>query len=314
MNERLMCAGAALMLLFPSACNAPLESNYKAASKAIQLYILAGQSNAVGYNHIDQSKDAAGRLPSEFTDLPDVLFWPGSNGRADLRNQWTTLQFGASYLGNRAPYEGGCFGPEITFAHGMTAAMPGVAIAIVKFAWGGTGIARSSDYTDFIPSLTGFDDQGKNWHPPTDDQPAGDLYAGLLDDFQKATGALDRQGIPWELAGVLWMQGEHEAGISRRMAGDYGELLKVFISAAREDLGAPYLPFAVGEINDHKWAFLSIARPLQAQACAAMKGVQLVQTRDLDRSGFGGAAHFNADSMLALGFRFAESMLNLLHQ
>lgn len=72
--------------------------------------------------------------------------------------------------------DSGAFGPEIAFAHAMEQRMPGATIAMVKYAAGGTGIARSVDYTDYIPAVAGYNDKGRNWHPPTDGREAGALY------------------------------------------------------------------------------------------------------------------------------------------
>src|SRR5690606_4447903 len=109
--------------------------------------------------------------------------------------------------------DSGSFGPEIAFGYYYRQARPDARLAIVKYAHGGTGIARSEDYTDYIPTLAGFQDHGHNWSPPDASRKAGNLYAGLLEGVRAATAALDEQQVPWQLAGLLWMQGEHEAGI-----------------------------------------------------------------------------------------------------
>ena len=123
--------------------------------------------------------------------------------------------------------------------------------------------------------------------------------------------ALDRQQIEWELAGCLWMQGEHEAGISRKMAQDYDKLLAGLISAIRKDLKAPSLPFIIGEVNSHTWVYGEIARGKQVLVCQQDRKAILVKTTDLSRKGSGGAAHFDADGMLLLGARFAKAAISL---
>lgn len=84
----------------------------------------------------------------------------------------------------------GSFGPEIGFAYDMARAMPDERIAIVKCAAGGTGIARSIDYSDYIPALSNFDDNGNNWHPPSNNLQAGLLYRKLIDNVRDAVSAL----------------------------------------------------------------------------------------------------------------------------
>jgi len=122
--------------------------------------------------------------------------------------------------------------------------------------------------------------------------------------------ALQRDGRPAELSGFLWMQGEHEGGISRKMAEDYEELLSSFVASVRKDLHAPWLPFAVGQVNGHAWAYGDIARKCQSEVCRKDKRTALVETIDLPRVS-SDAAHFTADGMLTLGSRFAKTMAAL---
>ena len=189
--------------------------------------------------------------------------------------------------------------------------MPGATIAIVTYAAGGTGIARSVDYTDYIPAVAGYNDKGRNWHPPTDGREAGALYSALIANVRTAMSALDRTGKHGELTGFVWMQGEHEGSISRKMAEDYERLLSDFIGSVRKDLRAPTLPFVIGQVNSHTWAFGDIARRCQVEVCRKDKETLLVETVDLPRVS-GDAAHFTADGMLTLGSRFAEAMVKLI--
>jgi len=267
------------------------------SGRHVRLYVLAGQSNAVGYNDYREYKHGKEPFPAELKNQPDVLFWD------DAAGAWTTLSIGKTQGSSE-----NAFGPEIAFAHEMARKAGKDQIAIVKCAEGGTGIARSSDYGDYIPSLKGFNDGGMNWHPPGDGKTAGALYKRLVERVNRAEKALKASDRSYTLSAFLWMQGEHEAGISRKMAGDYGRLLKSFMQSVRHDLRAPKLPFVVGEINSHTWAFGDLARSAQAKACKEDGRAILVKTTDLSRSGSGGAAHFDADGMLELGNRFAAAV------
>lgn len=263
----------------------------------VKVFILAGQSNAEGHCHLKQFRGGKETFPGNWQDQRSVLFWPGSDSPSG-GNQWTNLHV----------LESGRFGPEIGFGKEMARWVPDAAgnIAVIKYAVGGTGIARSRDYSDYIPSLAQFDDRGRNWHPPTDGAPAGVLYSALLTNVRSALDSLSRGGRRWELAGMIWMQGEHEAGISRKMAEDYGRLLSEFIRSIRQDLKAPSLPVAIGEINSHTWAFGEIARRTQREACRELYATRWVRTVDLPRIE-GDGAHFTTDGMLTLGSRFAAA-------
>ena len=133
------------------------------------------------------------------------------------------------------------------------------------------------------------------------------LERALLANFRTAVSVLEREGKTWELTGLVWMQGEHEASISRKMADDYERLLSDFIRSVRKDLGAPALPFVIGQVNSHTWIYGDIARQCQVEVCQKDRRILLVKTIDLPRVD-GDAAHFTADGMLTLGSRFAEAM------
>lgn len=266
-------------------------------NRPVRVFIIAGQSNAEGHNHIHQYHGGGEPFPTTFRDQPRILYWPGNKTVQTNENLWTTLRVEAS----------GTFGPEIAFGHDLAQALPDETVAIIKYAAGGTGIARSTEYTDYIPAVAGYDDRGRNWHPPTDHKAAGALYKTLMDNIHYATSTLERKGQRWELSGFLWMQGEHEASISRKMAEDYERLLSDFIRSLRKDLRSPSLQVLIGQVNNHSWAYGDIARKAQVEVCRKIENTRLVQTIDLPRVD-GDAAHFTADGMLTLGSRFAEAI------
>jgi hypothetical protein len=270
-------------------------------TRPVRVFVVAGQSNAEGHNDLRQYHGGREAFPGTLRVQPRILFWPGTDTPQPDDNLWTTLRV----------QDAGAFGPEIALAHDLEQKMPGSTIAIVKYAAGGTGIARSVDYTDYIPAVAGFNDHGRNWHPPTDGREAGALYNALIANVRGAVSALERDGKPCELTGFVWMQGEHEASISRKMAEDYEKLLSEFIRSLRKDLRAPSLPFAIGQVNSHTWAYGDISRKCQVEVCRKDKRTLLVETVDLPRVG-GDAAHFTADGMLTLGSRFADAMMTLL--
>jgi len=271
-----------------------------AATRPVKVFIVAGQSNAVGYNRVKEYQKGRVEFPKAYRHQPNVLFW-SADGEGK-KTTWKALGIAAS----------GAFGPEIAFAHDLAAELPEQRIAILKCASGGTGIARSVDYSDYIPALKDFNDHGKNWHPPADGKEAGLLYQKLIKSVRDGVSALDRQQIEWDLAGCLWMQGEHEAGISRKMAQDYDKLLAGFISAVRKDLKIPSLPFVIGQVNSHTWAYGETVRKMQAMVCERDPNAILVETIDLSRKGSGGASHFDADGMFTLGSRFAKAAASLM--
>jgi hypothetical protein len=269
--------------------------------RAVKVFVLAGQSNAVGYNDYRQYQGGKSALPHALANQPGILFWNAKD------KAWTTLRVGAS-----DGFSHHAFGPEIGFAHDIARCLPNEQIAIVKFAVGGSGIARSRDYSDYIPQLKGFDDKGGNWHPPVKGQTAGAHYQQLTNIVNNALAALTHDGREYEVSACLWMQGEHEAGISLQMANDYTMLLKDLMTSIRVDLESPKLPFIIGEVNSYTWAYGDSVRKAQANVCSEDENAVLVKTIDLSRKGSGGASHFDADGMLILGSRFAKAAVSLV--
>jgi hypothetical protein len=277
-----------------------LSSVSNVENSRVKIYVVAGQSNARGCNnHMECKKSDV--FPKEYEDQPVVLFWD-TNERGERRSdKW-------SHLG--VP-ETGAFGPEIGLAHELMLQNSGQRIGIIKCAAGGTGIARSADYDDYIASHENFDDHENNWHPPSEHSKTGRLYHSLIRNVCDALFALDNDHVDWELAGFIWIQGEHEAGISRKMTEDYATLLARFIAALRADSSSPSLPFVIGEVNSHKWAYGDMARTMQAKVCQEDRHAVLVKTADLSREGSGGPGHFDADGMLTLGIRCAKTLISL---
>lgn len=302
------------VLIFRVILSAQISPVVNPSKAQLKVFILAGQSNAVGYNNIKELHSHNAFLSENSASFAEVLFWAGSNAKPGYSNTWTKLQPGVSDISMDKPYKDGAFGPEIGFALAIQKLLPDDKIAIIKYAEGGTGIARSQDYTDYIPALKDFNDQGRNWYPPVNGKKCGLLYKNLIDNIVNALAALKKQGLKYEIAGFLWMQGEHEAGISKTMAGDYGKLLTLFRESVRNELQIKQLPFSVGEINSHTWAFADIARKEQEKSCAKDPNSKLIKTTDLSRRGIGGAAHFDADATIILGERFAQGMVPLLEK
>ncbi|MFT3701248.1 MAG: sialate O-acetylesterase [Agriterribacter sp.] len=278
--------------------------------KVVHIFILAGQSNAVGFNEAATYKAGKDSFDMRFLNHSRVLFWPGTNAVKGVAGRWIALQTGASNMPGW-PYKN-AFGPEIGFAHTIQTLMPGEDIAILKYAVGGTGIARSSDYHDYIPSLKGFDDKGQNWHFPEPGKQTGELYIQFMNNIRNGMDSLKKIYRHCRIRGLIWMQGEHEAGISKTMAGDYAILLAGFIQSIRKDLQIKHLPVVIGQVNLNTWAFGDLARQRQMEYSATDPYSKLIQTTDLPRNGNGDTAHFDAEGMLLLGERFAEEMLQLL--
>ncbi|AUX32115.1 MULTISPECIES: sialate O-acetylesterase [Sorangium] len=289
-----------------------------AAAQPVKLFVLAGQSNMVGFG-------VGTALPAELQSQPDVWY---DHHNPDAREGGPYAEATSTDWGPLEPKgEARRYGPEITFGHAMAAAYPEHRIAIVKLAQGGTNLV---------------DHWGRGLGPDPEVLYKSQLYHALLGKLDSATYAGDRalrypdeptrldnalarlesEGHDVEIAGLLWMQGENEAGWSA--AFTYGDTLRGFIAAIREDLGVPGLPVVLGRISDNlypanggpiaagKEANIDAVRAAQVAVAEEDPRVAWVDTDDFAPRRSDDTWHFDSAAYQLLGDRFAEAYLALV--
>ncbi|WP_437563266.1 sialate O-acetylesterase [Sorangium sp. So ce542] len=289
-----------------------------AAAQPVKLFVLAGQSNMVGYG-------VGTALPAELQSQPDIWY---DHHNPDAREGGPYAAATSADWGPLEPKgEARRYGPEITFGHAMAAAFPEHRIAIVKMAQGGTNLV---------------DHWGRGLGPDPEVLYKSQLYHALLGKLDSATYTGDRalrypdeptrldsalarlesEGHDVEIAGLLWMQGENEAGWAA--AFGYGDTLRGFIATIREDLGAPGLPVVLGRISDNlypanggpiaagKEANIDAVRAAQVAVAEEDPRVAWVDTDDFAPRRADDTWHFDSAAYQRLGERFAEAYLALV--
>nr|MCU0682813.1 sialate O-acetylesterase [Polyangiaceae bacterium] len=124
------------------------------------------------------------------------------------------------------------------------------------------------------------------------------------------------------MAGVLWMQGENEAGRKLSIAQEYQQRLTALIAAMRQDLKTPALPFVLGRVSDNLYArnggpidperdsSIDTVRAAQEQVAKDIPQVAWIDTDDfLPRED--DPYHFDSNAYLIMGERFADAFRNL---
>jgi hypothetical protein len=114
-------------------------------------------------------------------------------------------------------------GPEFGFAKAMSELYPADEIHLIKVARGGTAI----DW--WLPDAKGKE----NGHTQ--------LLANLKN-------ALEKIGGDYEIAGMLWMQGESDAK-QQADAEAYQKKLEQLIALMRKETGKPELPVVIGRLS-----------------------------------------------------------------
>jgi hypothetical protein len=253
------------------------QANPAPAGSHVQLFVLAGQSNASGRASIAKEP-----LPTDRHDAEILFFYD-----TDTTSAFNGLQNSGGRFVPLGPTPNGVFGLEIGIGRALVAG-GAPRPAIVKFSRGGTNL-----HTDWRPDAT----SGRR------------LYAQLLEQVAAATSRLEADGHTWTLAGIFWMQGE-----SDNTHGDaYEANLRAFVARLRRDLRAPEAPFVLGRTGLAKSpddpGRLAV-RAGQMALVAADPRAAWVDADDLTR--FDGT-HYDGPSTLTLGRRMAEAMLPLLN-
>ncbi|MEM8712432.1 MAG: sialate O-acetylesterase [Planctomycetota bacterium] len=274
----------------------------------IDVFLVAGQSNAVGFDA------PASELTPADIDQSSILWWrvgdppPDSFDSTSAPEGWQPLQIQPRgepepkgkrprQYGNFRDASGG-FGPEIGFAQEI-GRITGARCAFIKVAFSGTSLAR-------------------DWDPARVNEEES-CYRALLDESRRALDALrlgDRRAglcgtgvVEIRLRALLWVQGESDA--NEEDAARYEARLEALIRALRQDLSAPDLA-AVVTVNDQ---FGGTGRPpvmrvVEAQRAVAARDSSVVFTHASAASRANGA-HFDAQGTLWLGRQMALDWFGL---
>ncbi|OVE77722.1 hypothetical protein BVX99_01880 [bacterium F16] len=200
--------------------------------------------------------------------LQKIMMW-NWKGQA-----WSALTPG---IGNRR----GQVGPEISFGHAIAKAFPGEDVRLIKFAIDGTSL---------------YDD----WSPKEKKKP----YTGFMSIAKKALGNLDAAKVNYEIAGMLWLQGESDAHENK--AGDYGTNLTEFIAHMRTNFKTSDMPFIIARVRSYyggKTGQAKIVRDTQVKIAESDKNAGWFDTDDLPLS----KGHYTTVGLIEVGKRFAAT-------
>jgi alpha-galactosidase len=247
------------------ACNASLV-----AAEPLQVYILAGQSNMVGYGGVS-TFDSMKADPVTAAILKEMLNPDGTprvcqkvrisaignqgDAYSDMTEKHGLLTTGFGGPGNN-------IGPEFTFGIYMENAL-GKPILIIKTAWGGRDLNtefRSPGSGPYVWSdfeLSQYKDKKDELEKAKAEKikNTGVIYNAMIAHVRKVLGDIKRvvpgydpsQG--YEIAGFVWFQGFNDI-INHTVYHDgyglYSQLLAQFIRDVRKDLSAPKMPFVIG--------------------------------------------------------------------
>lgn len=172
-----------------------------------------------------------------------------------------------------------------SFAKVLTEQNEDITVGLVPAACGGSPISA------WVPG--GYHDQ-TNSHP-------------YDDAIERARHALERG----RLAGILWHQGESDTRPER--AAHYKERLADLITRFRSDLGAPDVPFLIGQLGQFEGKPWTDDRYLvnQAQIEVAAETAHSAFVNSDGLTAKEDNTHFNTESLHEFGRRYAAAYLEL---
>ncbi len=269
----------------------------------IDVYLIAGQSNAQGITRVDKISSSDPHYDARFeSGFDDVLYY-GYAMSVGTAIESETAQFISAVEGlGSTTASVPCFGPELGMAKYLADNTPaGTKVAIIKYACGGTAL---------------YDVASANWNSRSAN---GILYRNLLQTIENGLNGLEQQGYEPDLKGIFWMQGESDCKVN--YADAYETNLTNFINDLRDKLddmrpnkGYGTLPFVIGQVALDSEERLQPYAPTVVQAeinvSAALENVTMLYTQKgyVDNyytlpSNTGDRLHWSANHMLDMGYR-----------
>lgn len=231
--------------------------------RAVELHIIAGQSNAQGYQG-----DATHYPAEESWRDKNILFFYHSTGNGKEAGACSSDGKWVSMRPQSGRFEKGYFGPEVSFARALD--RKGVRPAIFKYTKPSSSLAES-------------------WKGPSDQ---GD-YTAMCRDLSVAIEQLRKEHPQFKFASFTWIQGESDAETDE-MASGYEERLRAIVRHIRKTLQEPELPIILGADEEHPWvkerpaiieAQKRIAEENQQMAFLSMRKLEKFDTSHLTPSG-----------------------------
>lgn len=310
------------------AVNLPEAFAEEAQLKDIDVYLIAGQSNGVGYTAVDSESEQAEIAKDERyrNGFDDVKYYgyvecnKDTTLPANIALRSVKLGKGADSQGKTRETKYETFGPELGMAKYF--ADNGIAntnYGIIKYAAGGTAI-----YDEFTSNMGS---QYGNWMSPSlvakygkgSATLTGLCYANFLTTVRQGLKAYKDNGYNPVIKGLAWMQGESESQ-SANNSKRYAELLSTMIADMRKDLteisgqNLSELLTVVAKIPSKYKDVVSSAAyvdVVRAQMDTVAENDADVITIDNDFVTLPGTDnhHYNVPDMLQVGHNFAEAFI-----
>lgn len=278
----------------------------------VRVFYLGGQSNMDGYGY---NRDLPGNLNKTFKN---VWIFHGNSVPDDQVNgglgKWAPLQSGhgtgfTSDGANNSYSER--FGLELSFAQRLQDLFPGEKIALIKYSRGGTS----------IDSLAAG--EFGSWEPDYRGTTGVNQYDHFLTTVRQAMAAGDIDGdgkkdilLP---AGIVWMQGESDAGYTEAIAMGYYANLKRLMDLIRAAFRVDDLPVVLGKISDSwndasgkVWQYGELVQFAQEKYTRTDGHAAIVRSTRYYQ--YSDPWHYDSKGYIDLGEKMADAMYQLVKE
>lgn len=253
-----------------------LATSQLCAGAHYKLFVLTGQSNSLGNTAGGETDPSPGSDPA---DSKVKFFWHNlvdtTTSLGDSGGVFTSLQSqqGGYYSGNATHW-----GPEVAF--GRTLVRAGVRdFGIIKASRGGGG--------------------NSHWSKAA----GGHMYAHVIATVNAATATLTANGDTFEIAGLLYIQGESDNSTE---AAEAGTRFQILVDNLRTDLpNASSMHAVIGGIAA-AGATRDIVRANQTAIANTSSYIDAFPDLDLQPKLYD-SLHFNKTAKITVGERFAQA-------
>ena len=289
-------------------------------SKPVQVFILMGQSNMLGFGNAGQLKgSAAEKYPYLVDDAGD---W---NVRKDVRNVFYCMgkQRYNDWLTAENGNGSGKFGPEIGIGNYLGEAMD-APVMILKSCVGN----RALGWDLLPPSAVGTGAKGGSYQGDSESSNRkvseevkaknGGWYAGLqydqdvgaAQDVLKNLSTYYPGAKEYEVAGFFWWQGNAEG---KGNVETYDKNLAFLFNDLRKDFNAPNAKFVCATLGEHdKGATLSQKMFNFAELSEFKDQAAVFYSKPVSKGGSGGHYGGDAETYMNVGEGMGKAMLELL--
>ncbi|MBR5768202.1 MAG: hypothetical protein IKX86_05990 [Clostridia bacterium] len=273
--------------------------------KKARIFVLAGQSNAVGVGHAEYLKGHFGNEKVEiwragFENVKLTYVSHNIRSRGFVPTKIRCAEFGRD-----------TFGPEVGIADLLDERYPGETFYIVKCAFGGMSLWRDWLSPSGSPDLYDPDSRYFDGVLATDNRPYGWCYNELVDLLKNTFAQLEAEGLEPEIKAFFWMQGESDAVVGRvdGYIGLYDALLKDLANEFPGYFdGCVYVDAGISEVWEN-YEKINEAKRVYAAQSGDRRFIDTIGaglTTKNEPYGAPDIAHYDSDSVIKLGRLFAE--------